>query len=65
MGTSNKVVDLLGRTPNPVLPILEVHFANYDSQKDHYAIDKDFQEIWVSLHGPTVINHTPFLDYTI
>jgi hypothetical protein len=59
------MVDLLSRPPTPVLPILEVHCANYDTWKDQYATDQDFQEIWVALHSPTVVNQTPFLDYTI
>ena len=37
-GASNKMVDLLSRPPTPVLPILEVRCANYDTWKDEYAI---------------------------
>jgi hypothetical protein len=33
-GISNKMVDLLGIPPTPVLPILEVRYANYDTWKD-------------------------------
>ena len=39
--------------------------ANYDTWKDQYAIDQNFQEIWVALHSPMVVNQTLFLDYTI
>jgi hypothetical protein len=57
--------DLLSRTPTPVLPILEVRCANYDTWKDQYATDHDFQEICVALNSPTVVNQTPLLAYTI
>ena len=59
------MADLLSRLPTLVLPILEVRCANYDTWKGQYATDQDFQEIWVALHSPTVVNQTPFLDYTI
>jgi len=59
------MVDLLSRPPTPILPILEVRCANYDTWKDQYAMDQDFQEIWYALHSPMVVNQTPFLDYTI
>ncbi len=64
-GTSNKMVDLLSRPPAPVLHILEVRCAAYDAWKDMYATDPVFGEIWEALQHPTVINQTPFLDYTI
>jgi hypothetical protein len=64
-GTSNKMVDLLSRPPTPVLFILEVCCATYDTWKDQYATNLDFRESWESLQSPTVINLTPFLDYTI
>ena len=64
-GTYNKMVYLLSGPPMPILPILEVRCANYDLWKAQYATDLDFHEVWVSLHNPTVINQTPFLDYTI
>jgi hypothetical protein len=41
-GTSNKMVDLLSRPPTPVLSILEVRCATYDTCKDQYATDTDF-----------------------
>ena len=59
------MADLLNRPPTLVLPFLEVRCANYDTWKDQYATDQNFQEIWVSLHSPTVFNHNPFLYYTI
>jgi hypothetical protein len=59
------MVDLLSQPPTPVLLILEVRCATYDTWKDQYATDLDFREIWGALQTPTVINQTPFLDYTI
>ena len=59
------MVDFLSRSPTPVLPILEVHCANYDTWEDQYAIEQDFREIWVALCSPMVVNQTPFFDYTI
>ena len=57
--------DLLSWPPTPVLSILEVCCATYDTWKYRYATDINFQEIWEALQIPTVINQTPFLDYTI
>jgi hypothetical protein len=45
--------------------ILEVCCATYDAWKDMYATDPCFSEVWHALQQPTVINQTPFLDYTI
>ena len=59
------MVDLLSQPSTPVLSILEMCCATYDTWKDQYAIDPDFQDIWGALQTPTVINQTPFLDYTI
>jgi hypothetical protein len=59
------MVDLLSRPPTLVLSILEVCYATYDTWKDKYATDPDFREIWGALQTPTVINQTPFLEYTI
>ena len=41
-GTSNKMVDLLSQPPTPVLSILEVRCATYDTWKDQYSIDTNF-----------------------
>ena len=57
--------DFLSQPPTPVLYILEVRCATYDTWKDQYAIDPEFQEIWESFQSSAVINKTPFLDYTI
>jgi hypothetical protein len=57
--------DLLSRPPTQVLHILVVCCATYDAWKDMYATDPCFGEIWGALQQPTIINHTPFLDYTI
>jgi hypothetical protein len=57
--------DFLSRPPTPFLSILEVRYATYDTWKDQYATDTEFQEIWEALQSPTMINQTPFLDYTI
>ena len=64
-GTSNKMVDLLSQPPTTVLSILEVRCTNYDTWKDQYATDLEFQKICIDLHRPTEINQTPFLEYTI
>ena len=64
-GTLNKLADLLNRSPTIVLSILEVRCTNYDTWKDQYATDSEFQKIWIALHRPTEINQTPFLDYNI
>jgi hypothetical protein len=62
---SNKMDDLLIRPPTPFLSILEVHYATYDTWKYQYDNDRDFRDILEALQSPTVINQTPFLDYTI
>jgi hypothetical protein len=64
-GTSNKMEYFLSHPPNQVLQILEVWCASYDTWKDKYATDHDFHKVWVALHQPTIVNQTPFLDYTI
>jgi hypothetical protein len=45
--------------------ILAVRCATYNSWKDMYEADPTFKEIWSALQQLRVINHTPFLDYTI
>ena len=64
-GTTNRMADLLSRPPTTVLPILQVRCATYETCKEQYQIDPDFKNIWNAMHNPTVINQTPFLDYTI
>ena len=59
------MVDLLSRLLAQVLHILEVRCAAYDAWQDMYATYLVFGEIWDTLQNPTVINQTPFLDYTI
>jgi hypothetical protein len=46
------MVDFLSRPPTLVLSILEEYYATYDTWKDEYAIDPNFQEIWVELQLP-------------
>ena len=53
---------LLSQPPTPVLSILEVRCATYETWKDQYATDPDFREILEDLQSPRVINETPFLD---
>ena len=57
--------DLLSWPPMQSLHILEVCCAAYDAWKAMYTEDPSFGEIWRALQQPTVINQTPFLDYTI
>ena len=59
------MVDLLSRPPTTVLPILQVRCATYETWKEQYQTDPDFQNIWSAVQNPTVTNQTPFLDYTI
>lgn len=59
------MVDLLSHPPMLVMHILEVHCAPYDAWEDKYIIDPCFKELWHALQQPTIINQTPFLDYTI
>ena len=40
--TSNKMAYFLSRPPTPVLSILEVHCATYDTWKYQYSTDPDF-----------------------
>jgi hypothetical protein len=57
--------DFLSGPPMQVLHILEVRSVAYDAWKDMYIEDPCFGEIWRVLQQPTMINQTPFLDYTI
>ena len=59
------MADLLSIPPTTVLPILQVRCATYETWKEQYQIDTDFKNIWHAVQNPTVINQTPFLDYTI
>jgi hypothetical protein len=45
--------------------ILAVHCAAYDSWKEMYESNSSFREIWKTIKQPTIINETPFLDYTM
>lgn len=45
--------------------MLEVWCVTYDAWKEMYATDPAYGEIWATLQQPTIINQTPFLDYTI
>jgi hypothetical protein len=58
------MVDLLSWPPTRVFQILEVRCASYGIWKELYAKDPQFGEIWAALHQPTMVNQTPFLDYT-
>ena len=55
-GNYNKMTYFLSQTPTTVIPILELCCANYDTWKDQYATDLDFQNIWGALHRPMEIN---------
>ena len=45
--------------------ILEVCYVAYDVWLESYATNLFFGEVWCTLQQPTIINQTPFLDYTI
>ena len=64
-GSTNKMADFLSQPPMQDLHILEVCCVGYDSWKAIYEEDPSFGEIWRVLQQPTMINQTPFLDYTI
>lgn len=59
------MVDLLSLPPTQVLHILKVWCATFYAWKDMYATNLVFSEIWEASKQPTIINKTPFLDYTI
>jgi hypothetical protein len=59
------MADLLSQPPTQVMNILAAHCAAYDSWKEMYESTPAFREIWTAVQQPTIINQTPFLDYTI
>jgi hypothetical protein len=48
-GTSNRVVDILSRTPIVAFVILNNTSLSHDIYVEQYAIDEDFKEVYVKL----------------